>query len=149
MAAAVAEAMAGVRLGHGGPFGAVVVREGQVIARAHNRVVADNDPTAHAEVLAIRAAALALGRFELSDCDLYTTCEPCPMCLAAIHWARLRSVRYGATREDAAAAGFDDGRLYDILAGRQAAAVPMAQADAEACREPFRQWMAKGDRIPY
>jgi guanine deaminase len=149
MAAAVAEALTGVRLGDGGPFGAVVVRDGEIVAQAHNRVVADHDPTAHAEILAIRAAASALGRFDLSDCDLFTTCEPCPMCLAAIHWARLRSVRYGATREDAAAAGFDDGKLYEILAGRQAADVPMTQADAEACREPFRAWMAQADRILY
>ncbi len=98
--------------GEGGPFGAVVVRDGQVVARGWNRVTGTNDPTAHAEVVAIREACRVLGRFHLEDCELYASCEPCPMCLAAAHWARLKAVWYAATREDAAAAGFDDAAMY-------------------------------------
>ena len=102
---AIAEAAAGVAAGEGGPFGAVVVKNGRVVARGHNQVVAHGDPTAHAEVQAIRAACRELGSFDLSGCEIYATCEPCPMCFAAIHWARLDRVRFGATRADAAAVG--------------------------------------------
>jgi guanine deaminase len=112
---AVAEAIRGAEAGQGGPFGAVVVKEGVVIAKAANAVVANNDPTAHAEVQAIRAACAALGSFQLDGCDVYASCEPCPMCLGAILWARPRAVYYAATREDAAAAGFDDAVFYQAL----------------------------------
>jgi guanine deaminase len=149
MAVAVDEALAGVRSGDGGPFGAVVTRDGEILARAHNRVVADADPTAHAEILAIRAAAAKLGRFDLSDCELHSTCEPCPMCLAAIHWARIRKLHYGATRADAAAAGFDDGKLYGILAGTTPPDMPIVQADRPACLVAFREWSEKSDKVPY
>ena len=112
---AIAEAVRGAKAGQGGPFGAVIVKDGVVIARAANAVVASNDPTAHAEVQAIRAACAALGTFQLDGCDLYASCEPCPMCLGAILWARPRAVYYAATRGDAAGAGFDDAVFYEAL----------------------------------
>jgi guanine deaminase len=112
---AIAEAMRGAQAGQGGPFGAVVVKDGVVIAKAANAVVANNDPTAHAEVQAIRAACTVLGTFQLDGCDVYASCEPCPMCLGAILWARPRAVYYAATRQDAAAAGFDDAAFYEAL----------------------------------
>jgi guanine deaminase len=112
---AIAEAIRGARAGQGGPFGAVVVKQGTVIATASNAVVANNDPTAHAEVQAIRAACAALGTFQLDGCDVYASCEPCPMCLGALLWARPRAVYYAATREHAAQAGFDDAVFYHTL----------------------------------
>ncbi|OIO26539.1 tRNA-specific adenosine deaminase [Candidatus Micrarchaeota archaeon CG1_02_55_22] len=114
---AVAEALASAR-GKGGPFGAVVVKNGRVIGRGHNAVVASSDPTAHAEMNAIRQAAKKLKRFDLSDCVLYSSSEPCPMCLAAVHWAKMKRVYYGASRGKAAKAGFDDSFIYDVLKGK-------------------------------
>lgn len=149
MAAAIAEARAGVRAGHGGPFGAVMVQGGVIVARAHNRVVVDRDPTAHAEMMAIRATARALDRFELADCTLYSTCEPCPMCLAAIHWARLSRLYYGANREDAAAIGFDDRKLYELFAGERLPELAIIATDREACLAPFREWQARVERVRY
>ena len=104
-----------MQAGLGGPFGAVVVRNGEIIARGYNNVLTSNDPTAHAEVDAIRKACAALGTFQLQDCELYTSCEPCPMCLGAIYWARPKVVYYGNTKEDAAAIGFDDQFIYDEI----------------------------------
>ena len=104
----------------GGPFGAVIVKDGKVVAEASNTVTVDNDPTAHAEVNAIRKACAALGTFDLSGCELYTSCEPCPMCLAACYWAHIDRVYYAADREDAAAAGFDDSDIYREQGGRSA-----------------------------
>jgi guanine deaminase len=124
---AIAEAVRGARAGLGGPFGAVVVRDGQVIAVAANAVVANNDPTAHAEVQAIRAACKYLGSFQLEGCDLYASCEPCPMCLGAILWARPRAVYYAAKRTDAAAAGFDDALFHQVLAGQAGASSILRQ----------------------
>jgi len=150
LALAIAEAVRGARTGQGGPFGAVVVKDGAVIAKAANRVVAGNDPTAHAEVLAIRAACAALGSFQLSGCDIYASCEPCPMCLGAILWARPRAVYFAATRQDAAAAGFDDAVFHESLAGAPAASplvreqVPCADADA-----PFAAYAALPGRVRY
>ena len=108
MRIAIEEAEEGVRCDHGGPFGAVVVYNGKVIARGHNRVIATNDPTAHAEMEVIREAARKLGRFDLSDCEIYSSCEPCPMCFSAIHWAKMKNLYFGCSREDAADIGFDD-----------------------------------------
>src|SRR5262245_49652370 len=105
-----------MRRGRGGPFGAVVVRGGEVIARGWNRVTSTNDPTAHAEIVAIRGACRRLQAFHLRGCDLYTSCEPCPMCLSAIYWARIRNVYYGATRQDAARIDFDDDFIYREVA---------------------------------
>ena len=115
MDAAVSEAEAGVEHGHGGPFGAVVVLNGRIVGRGHNEVLFRNDPTAHAEIGAIRDACAHLGSYSLEDCVLYATGEPCPMCLAAIHWARLDRVVYAQTRDDAENIGFDDARLFEAM----------------------------------
>lgn len=136
--------------GEGGPFGAVIVKDGKVVGQGWNRVTSTNDPTAHAEITAIRDACRRLGTFSLAGCEIYTSCEPCPMCLAAIYWARLDRVYYAATRQDAAAVGFDDSRIYDELAmdiGDRS--VPMAQDFHEEACEAFRVWLQKVDRTPY
>jgi guanine deaminase len=143
-------ALRGVESGDGGPFGAVVVRGDEVLATAHNQVVATNDPTAHAEIGAIRAACAALGTFQLDDCDLYASCEPCPMCLGAIYWARPRSVFFSATREDAAQAGFDDAFIYEEMAlPREARTLPMRRVEHPQAGDPFAAWAAKPDRVEY
>ncbi len=116
MTTAIAEAQAGREQRHGGPFGAVIVRDGEIIAACHNTVLATNDATAHAEINAIRAACQKLQRCHLDDCELYTSCEPCPMCLGAIYWARLKAVYYAADRHDAEAAGFGDADFYEEAA---------------------------------
>jgi tRNA(Arg) A34 adenosine deaminase TadA len=134
----------------GGPFGAVVARHGVVLGEGANRVVPEADPTAHAEMLAIRAAARALGNHDLSGAVLYTSCEPCPMCLAAAWWARLSRIVFAADRADAAAAGFDDAAIYaEVAAPLDARALPILRALAEDGREPFRLWSGKADRVPY
>jgi len=134
----------------GGPFGAVVVRDGRVIAEGRNRVVPECDPTAHAEIEALRAAAQELGTHELSGCTVYASAEPCPMCAAALHWARVDRVVFAAGRADAAAAGFDDEQLFHELAMAPAArAVPTTQALAAEGRAPFEAWLANPDRVPY
>jgi tRNA(Arg) A34 adenosine deaminase TadA len=136
--------------GHGGPFGAVIVHEGRLVAEGWNQVTSTPDPTAHAEIVAIRQAAVRLGRFSLAGGTLYTSCEPCPMCLAAAYWARLDRVVYAATREDAAAIGFDDARLYEELVRpvgeRQ---LPMQQALRDEALTVFQAWTRKADRIAY
>lgn len=148
---AIALATENVTSGAGGPFGAVVVREGRIVAEAANSVTATNDPTAHAEVNAIRAAARALGSFTLAGCTLYTSCEPCPMCLAAAWWARMEAVYYGASAEDAARAGFDDALLYAEF--RKDAAerrlVPAAQLLGEEAWASFAAWRASASKIDY
>lgn len=136
--------------GEGGPFGAVIVKEGAVIARGWNRVTSSNDPTAHAEVNAIRAACAELATFDLSGCELYTSCEPCPMCLGAIYWARLDRVYYAASRHDAALAGFSDEELYEeIPKPIEERRIPMTRALEEEGKAPFTAWAEKSDRIPY
>ncbi len=149
MKKALEEARRGVASGDGGPFGAVIVRGGKIVAGAHNRVIVDTDPTAHAEVCAIRAAAAALGRFDLSDCELYTTCEPCPMCLAAIHWARIPRIYQGCTRYDAADIGFDDKLIYDALGGETVSRVTAVETDRRECLDVFREWRDKADKVRY
>jgi guanine deaminase len=140
MRRAIALAIENVRSG-GGPFGALVVKDGRVVAEGANRVTAENDPTAHAEVVAIREACRALGSFQLSECDIYTSCEPCPMCLGAIYWARLAHVFYGGTAADAAAAGFDDAFIYAELKRPQGARrIPMAQILGEESVAVFSAW---------
>ena len=136
-----------MRQGHGGPFGAVVVRNGEVVARGFNNVLSSNDPTAHAEVDAIRKASQALGTFDLSDCELYTSCEPCPMCLGAIYWARFRKVYYGNTRQDAANIGFDDALIYEEI-GKPLAErkIPMQQLLPGEARKAFEAWEQNTDR---
>lgn len=136
--------------GKGGPFGALVVRSGQLIAEAVNTVTSDSDPTAHAEVNAIRSACAKLQSFELTGCDLYTSCEPCPMCFGAIYWARLDRVFYAGTRADAAAAGFDDELLYKELEQNPALRrVPMIAVEHSDATAPFRAWLDCNARRPY
>ena len=134
----------------GGPFGAVIVKEGKIIAEAANRVTLDNDPTAHAEVNAIRQAARSLGRFDLSGCDIYTSCEPCPMCLGAIYWAHLDHIYYGCNRRDAADAGFDDEFIYQELslapAERQKVMEVLLPDESLAA---FRMWKENKDKRRY
>jgi tRNA(Arg) A34 adenosine deaminase TadA len=140
----------GMRGGRGGPFGCVVVRQGEIVGRGSNRVTSTNDPTAHAEVTAIRDACAKLQTFQLTDCELYTSCEPCPMCLSAIYWARIPTVFYGNTRQDAAAIGFDDDFIYQqvpLPPGQRAIAMtPMLHEEALAT---FKGWAAKTDKIRY
>jgi len=136
--------------GAGGPFAALVVRDGQIVAEATNSVTATNDPTAHGEVNAIRAAAKALGTFTLAGCELYTNCQPCPMCLAAAYWARIEAIYYAASAADAARAGFDDAFLYEEFKKDQAArALPAAQLLGEEAWESFAAWIASADKIEY
>jgi guanine deaminase len=143
-------ALQGVESGAGGPFGAVVVRGDDVLASAHNQVAATNDPTAHAEIGAIRAACAVLNSFQLDDCELYASCEPCPMCLGAIYWARPRAVFFSATRDDAAEAGFDDAFVYDEIAlAPEARTLPMSRVVHPEAAAPFAAWAAKSDRIEY
>ncbi|MGH7942897.1 MAG: nucleoside deaminase [Limisphaerales bacterium] len=139
-----------MRANQGGPFGAVIVRQGKIIARGWNRVVATNDPTAHAEITAIRDACKRLGRFRLEDCELYSSCEPCPMCLGAIYWARIKEVFHGATRSDAAAIYFDDLFIYNEMrrpASRRA--LPMKSLLRKEALKVFAEWRKKADKVLY
>lgn len=134
----------------GGPFGAVIVRDGQVIGRGRNRVLADGDPTAHAEVLAIREACRSIGDHRLSGCVVYTSSEPCPMCMAALYWARVDRVLYANVRSEAAAIGFDDAWLYLELAAEMSdRQLVMSRLSSVEARAVFDQWFARDDRIPY
>ncbi len=138
------------RENHGGPFGAVVVRQGKIIGRGWNRVTSQNDPTAHAEINAIRAACKQLKTFRLNDCELYTSCEPCPMCLAAIYWARFKKVYYANTRRDAAQIKFDDALIYGEVARPIARRkIPMKQMLRPEALQAFAEWNVKPDKIRY
>ena len=145
------EAAAAARNNEGGPFGAVIVREGEVVARGHNEVLKSNDPTAHAEMVTIRRAAAVLGRFDLSDCVLYTSCEPCPMCLSAIYWARIPTVFFGCTKEDAADIGFDDQAIYEYIRHpeQHQAELCLISQDREECLRNFEEWRNKADKTMY
>ena len=135
---------------HGGPFGAVIVRQGRIIGEGWNQVTSGNDPTAHAEVVAIRNACKSLGNYRLEGCEIYTSCEPCPMCLAAIYWARLEHVYYANTRQDAASIGFDDDLLYrEISLPEEKRALPASRLLAEEAKEVFDSWMKKADKVRY
>lgn len=139
-----------MRRGAGGPFGAVLVRDGRVIARGWNQVPSGNDPTAHAEIVAIRSACRRLRRFHLDDCELYASCEPCPMCLAAIYWARVRRVFYANTCRDAARIGFDDNSIYrEVARPIRRRALPMEQVLRDEALLAFREWERKADRVRY
>jgi tRNA(Arg) A34 adenosine deaminase TadA len=149
IARAIALARANVAEG-GGPFGALVVRGGRVLGSGANRVVPSADPTAHAEVVAIRAACARIGTHELAGCTLFASSEPCPMCLAAAYWARVERLVFAATRADAAAAGFDDERLYAELGlPLERRSLPTVRLAHPAARSPFDEWAAKADRAPY
>jgi tRNA(Arg) A34 adenosine deaminase TadA len=143
-------AVENVESGLGGPFAAMVVEDGSVLATGTNRVTTVHDPTAHAEITAIRAACKERGDFELDGCTLYATCEPCPMCLGAIYWARLDRVVYAATRTDAADAGFDDDHIYQELDKAPAdRRIPMQQRLEEAAQRPFEAWLDYEGRVEY
>jgi guanine deaminase len=149
MRQAIALALENIRKG-GGPFAAVVVKNGVVVATGGNRVTATNDPTAHAEMVAIREACRKLGTFQLTGCELYTTCEPCPMCLGAIYWARPSRVYYAGTASDAAAAGFDDAFIYDELQmPSNNRRIPMEELNRAEALVIFQEWLAKSDKTPY
>ena len=139
-----------MRGNHGGPFGAVVVRKGKIVGRGWNQVTSTNDPTAHAEMVAIRDACKRLKNFHLNDCELYTSCEPCPMCLASAYWARISRIVYANTRDEAASIGFDDAFIYDEMPKapheRQISMEHQPRADAKAA---FAAWAAKTDKIAY
>ncbi|MCW8895683.1 MAG: nucleoside deaminase [Sulfurimonas sp.] len=143
MLQAVKEALKGVHSNYGGPFGAVVVNNGKIISKAHNQVIKTNDPTAHAEINAIRKASKKLNTFDLSGCELYTTCMPCPMCLGAIKWANIKTVYYGATSEDADKIGFRDKDFYDKEF------LELKNIDRQECLKPFVAWQKKEDKILY
>lgn len=150
MKQAIALAVENVRSGGGGPFGAVVVRDGKVIATGVNQVTTSNDPTAHAEVVAIRAACKALGDFQLTGCEVYTSCEPCPMCLAAIYWARCEAIFYGCSAGDAAAAGFDDSFLYaEVSRPVSEREIPTRQLLSAEAMATFDAWRMQPGKIEY
>lgn len=135
---------------NGGPFGAVIVRDGAIVSEGMNRVTPGKDPTAHAEMVAIRAACAALDRPDLRGCTIYTSCEPCPMCLAALHWARVDRIVYAAGQQDAAAAGFDDAELYaEVARPHEERTTPIVQELADECTEPFDAWERHEARVPY
>lgn len=147
---AIKEAFRGMNRNEGGPFGAVIVQKGRVMAKAHNRVISAHDPTAHAEILAIRKAAKKLGRFNLSDCAIYSTCEPCPMCLSAIHWAKMKKLYFGCSRKDAARIGFDDDFIYQVIKGTAARKqVVRIQMNREDCLRLMSLWQKKSNRVQY
>ena len=150
MRRAVAISAERMRAGCGGPFGAVVVKDGRIIAEGYNQVTAANDPTAHAEIVAIRAACRVLDSFGLQGCEIYTSCEPCPMCLGAIYWARLDRVFYANTRTDAATIGFDDDHIYrELNKDLKDRCVPFIRLDSQEAQRIFEEWVAKPDKVPY
>jgi guanine deaminase len=150
MAEAIRQAGENIENGNGGPFGAVVVKDGKVIAAAANRVTSTNDPTAHAEVVAIREACSVLNTFDLSGCEIYASCEPCPMCLGAVMWARIEKLYFAANRDDAAKAGFDDELFYRELSlplhKRQ---LPVSQLMHQEAIAVFEKWISIPDKIEY
>jgi tRNA(Arg) A34 adenosine deaminase TadA len=150
MRRAIALALENVRSGRGGPFAALVAKDGRVIAEGANSVTSTNDPTAHAEIVAIREACRVLRNFQLAECDLYTTCEPCPMCLGAIYWARPARVFYAGLAADAADAGFDDAFIYDELkVAPEERRIPMLQCMREESLAIFSAWKRQPNKAPY
>ncbi len=150
MLEAIEEAQLGIHQNRGGPFGAVIVKDKQIVGRGHNCVPSTNDPTAHAEVNAIRNACQALNTFNLKGCVIYTSCEPCPMCLAAIYWARLDKIYYAANQEDAASIGFDDHFFYqEINKSVNDRIIPEERLLPKEAQEVLKEWFSKQDKIAY
>jgi guanine deaminase len=150
MREAIALSRNGVTGNDGGPFGCVIVKGEEIVGRGWNQVIATNDPTAHAEVVAIRDACLRLQTFQLDDCEIFTSCEPCPMCMGAIYWARPQKVYYANTREDAASIGFDDAFIYDELQHLvHLRSIPMENIGSEEALNVFREWHNKTDKSSY
>ncbi len=150
MARAIRLSIDNVLSARGGPFGAVIVKDGQAIAEAANQVTSTNDPTAHAEVIAIREACSKLRRFDLTGCEIYTSCEPCPMCLGAIYWARIDRIYFANDAADASQAGFDDSLLYqELRRNHSQRKIPMVQMMREEGLEAFRAWKSSSNKIEY
>lgn len=150
MQEAVDSAIAGMNKNQGGPFGCIVVKNGEIVGRGNNRVTSTNDPTSHAEVNAIRDACNNLNTFQLDGCEIYTSCEPCPMCLGAIYWARPDKVYYGSNQIDAANIGFDDAFIYkEIPLPYSERSIPFQQLGREIALEPFKKWTEKEDKTAY
>jgi len=150
MKVAIDLAFEGMHENKGGPFGAVIVQNGVIVGRGNNQVTSTNDPTAHAEIVAIRDACKQLNTFELNDCVIYTTCEPCPMCLAAIYWTHINKIFYGSTKLDAANINFDDSFIYDeIMKNNAERKLNMEQISRDQTIELFNEWQNKTDKISY
>ncbi len=150
MKIAIREAFNGLKKNDGGPFGAVIVKNGKIIAKGHNEVIKTNDPSAHAEIVAIRKASAKLKRFDLHDCEIYSSCEPCPMCFSAIHWAKMKKLYYGCTTKDVAEIGFDDKFIYDVIKGiAKKKQVKVKQIDRKKCLKPLKEWKLKEDKVQF
>lgn len=150
MAEAIRLSEYGMRNNEGGPFGAVVVKDGKIVGRGNNRVTFNNDPTAHAEITAIRDACDSLQTFDLSGCEIYSSCEPCPMCLAAIYWARIGKIFFACNRYDAAAIGFDDNHIYEEMKVEiNNRKIPLEQLMYKEAKQVFDEWLKKDDRTSY
>tara|TARA_B100001971_G_scaffold28887_1_gene23220 strand:+ start:9564 stop:10049 length:486 start_codon:yes stop_codon:yes gene_type:complete len=150
MRRAIALSREKMKAGFGGPFGALIVTEGKIIAEGYNQVTSGNDPTAHAEVVAIREACQQLGTFNLEGYSIFTTCEPCPMCLSAIYWARIDQIIYANNRKDAAAIGFDDALIYhEVTLPMESRQIPSQQLLHDEALKVFSEWMSKDDRMQY
>ena len=150
MSEAVQLALESAQTKNGGPFGAIIVKNGQIVGVGKNSVTTKNDPTAHAEVMAIRDACQNLNTFQLDDCEIYTSCEPCPMCLGAIYWARLNKIYYAATQHDAAKIGFDDNFIYvEIAKEKSERFIQMNQLQPEGYLKPFEFWHETTEKIAY
>ena len=147
---AIKKAISGVLNNDGGPFGCVIIKDGKIIGSGNNKVTSTNDPTAHAEIIAIREACKNLNSFQLEDCIVYTSCEPCPMCLGAIYWARPKKVYYGCNKADAAKIGFDDAFIYkELNLQNNKRSIPFEQIDRKKALDAFRAWEDKEDKIEY
>jgi len=150
MEIAIKEAFNGLKKNDGGPFGAVIVRNSKIVAKGHNEVIKTNDPSAHAEIVAIRKASAKLKRYDLHDCEIYSSCEPCPMCFSAIHWAKMKKLYYGCTKKDVAEIGFDDKFIYDVIKGiAKKKQVKVKQIDRKKCLKPLEEWKLKEDKVQY
>ncbi|MTI33539.1 nucleoside deaminase [Xanthovirga aplysinae] len=150
MEKAIRLSLENMRKGLGGPFGAVIVKDNKIIAEGYNQVTANNDPTAHAEIVAIRKACSILGTFVLKGCEIYSSCEPCPMCLGAIYWAKPDKVYFGGTRQDAHLAGFDDSAIYrELTKSLSERKIPMIQIMRDEALMAFHEWVEKKDKLKY
>ena len=150
MQAAIDIGLKGMRNNEGGPFGCVIVKNNEIVGQGHNKVVSTNDPTAHAEITAIRDACKNLNDFQLEDCEIFTSCEPCPMCLGAIYWARPKAIYYGNTRKDAADAGFDDSLIYnEISQPLDNRIIPIYSIGRVQAKLMFEEWKIKNDKTAY
>lgn len=150
MKEAVLLSQKGLQNNEGGPFGCVIVKDNEIIGRGNNKVTSSSDPTAHAEIIAIREACKYLGTFQLNECEIYTSCEPCPMCLGAIYWARIKTIYFANSREDAAAVGFDDSMIYDEMnADYRNRKIPIINIADEEAKKVFEIWSDKKNRIIY